>query len=298
MASQHPADRIGPYLVELLPEARSAAEETLALYGGAAVPLLLPLLRQHTGQAQMAYIGALAAIGEPSIPALRQELTGPSVAGRVGAARTLGLLARQAQDAFDDLVAVLKDGDAEVRYSAAQALVWIDVSRAGAAVPHLVAGLESADVKIRSEAATMLALLAQAGRPAEVALPALSKLLTDPEVRLEAARAVVAIDPGQAVAAVPVLVEALERSKPVEIPAYDSSGAVAAEAILVALGRIGQPAAVAVPLIAPGPASPECGHLRQCGVGPGACGSGGRGRTDSAPSPAVRECVRPGQRGS
>jgi HEAT repeat protein len=214
---------------------------------------------------------ALSQIGADGVAYLRQELRGSSVAGRAGAARALGFLAQQAQDtftpfsrgrgpgaagaAFEDLVAVLNDGAAEVRYSAAQALVRIDASRATPAIPSLVAGLESADAKIRSEAANMLALLAQAGRPAEAALPALSKLLTDPEVRLEAALALVAIDAGQAVAAVPVLVEALERSKPLEISAHPNSG-TSAEAILVALGRIGPPAAVAVPLLSQALQSP------------------------------------------
>jgi hypothetical protein len=225
------------------PELTSDVCAALSQIGGDAVAPLLPLLRQHEGPAQLPSIRALAAIGEPSLPGLRQELRGPSAAGRSGAARGLGLLAGQAQSAFEDLVAVLDDGTGEVRYSAAQALVRIDASRAGAAVPHLVAGLESAEVCVRGEAATMLGLLAQAGHRAEVALPALSKLLTDNAVRLEAALAMVEIDASQAAAAAPVLVEALalERSK-----LLNASGTPAVEAIRVALGRIGR---VALPAL-------------------------------------------------
>jgi HEAT repeat protein len=244
MAHQIPLDRIGRYLLEeLLEVGWRVAAEVLANYGAAAIPLLLPLLRQNTEPAQMRSISILHAIGEPSLPELRQELRGPSVAGRVGAARALGLFAERARDAFEDLVAVLDDAAAEVRYAAAQALVRIAAFRADAAIPHLVAALESADAGIRGEAAHLLALLARAGRSAEAALPALKQLLTDSEVCLQAALSLVEIDAGQA-AAVPVLVEALEWSKPQEIRAQDP-----AEAILAALARIGRPAAVAAPLL-------------------------------------------------
>jgi HEAT repeat protein len=298
------ADKVMPSLAELLTDAdascRARAAEALACYGPAAKPFVPALVaalndpiwsvrievaralfaaepeRQSEASAALFPLllnpeaiqegySALSQMGADGVAYLRQELRGSSVAGRAGAARALGFLAQQAQDAFtpfsrgrpgpgaagaafEDLVAVLTDGAAAVRYAAAQALVRIDASRATPAIPSLVAGLESADAKIRSEATHMLSRLAQAGRPAETALPALSKLLTDPEVRLEAVLALVAIDAGQAVATVPVLVEALERSMPLEIPAYPNSG-TSAEAILVALGRIGPPAAVGVPLL-------------------------------------------------
>src|SRR5262249_39125311 len=121
LARQIPLDRIGPYLLEQLLEVRGgAAAGVLADYGAPAHPLLRPLLRQNTEPSQMRSISTLQAIGEPSIPALRQELRGPSAAGRVGAARTLGLLAERARDTFEDLVAILGDAAAEVRYCAAQ----------------------------------------------------------------------------------------------------------------------------------------------------------------------------------
>jgi HEAT repeat protein len=246
IASHYPIHRTGPYLVEMLSDGRTEGAWPLAKYGAAAVPLLLPLLRQHTGQAQEAYIYALKAIGEPAVPALRQELRGASVAGRVGAARTLGGLGAEA--AFEALAAGLDDDAAEVRYAAAVALVRIAASRAGAAVPALVAGLESADAGTRREAADMLARLARAGRPAEEALPALKGLLADPEARLAAALALVEIDAGRAAAAVPVLVEALEPTGLGEM-SHDTGSGVSEEAILAALGRIGPPAAAAVPLL-------------------------------------------------
>jgi hypothetical protein len=158
------------------------------------------------------------------------------------------LIAGQARDAFEDLVAVLDDSSAEVRYFAAQALVRIAASRAEAAIPNLVAALESAEAGIRREAVELLDLLAKAGRSAHTALPALKKLLTDPAVCLDAALTLVEIDAGQAAVAVPVLVEALERCKLPEIPAYRVAD-TPADAVLAALRRIGPPAAVAVPLL-------------------------------------------------
>jgi len=231
------------------PEATSAISAALSQLGADVVPPLLSLLRQQEGEAQMPYILALQANGASSIPALVQELRGSSVAGRAGAARTLGLLTSQAQTAFENLVAVLGDVAAEMRYSVAQLLVRIDASRASSAVPHLIAGLESADPGRRGDAANMLALL---GKTAVPALPALRKALQDPKMRREAALALVAIEAGQAAVAVPVLVQALQA------PGSPSSGTSAA-AILAALGRIGRPAAVAVPLLRQSLPSPDGG---------------------------------------
>jgi len=247
--------------------------DTLGQLGEDVVAHLLPLLRQHTGDAQWPFVQCLQALGEPSVPALRQELRGPSVAGRVGAARVLGKLASKAQAAFEDLVAVLQDPEAEVRDEAAEALVEIDALGAGPALPTLIARLDSPDATVRGKVAKLVArmgataepalpalaklltdsemrlevvkLLAQMGPAAEPALPALSKLLTDPEMRLEAALAMVMVasNARQAVVAVPVLVEALKRCDPAS-PVSDR-----AQELLEALGRIGTPAAEAAPLI-------------------------------------------------
>src|SRR5262249_26161321 len=132
LARQHPFERIKPYLVEELSGERFhwGAVDALTYYGADAVPLLLPLLRQATERSQEPYLRALAVIGEPSITALRQELHSSSVAVRVEAARTLGLLAEQARNALADLVAILDDESAEARYSAARTLVRIDARRA------------------------------------------------------------------------------------------------------------------------------------------------------------------------
>jgi hypothetical protein len=287
IARQYPLDRIGPRLVEMLSDGNSDPALLLAMYGTAAIPLLLPPLRQHIGPAQSRYVHALQAIGESAIPALRQELQGTSAAGRRGAARALGGFEARAEGAFEDLAAVLDDAEAEARYTAAVALVRIAPSRAIAAIPHLVAGLASADAGTRGEAVDMLALLARAGRPADEALPALNELLADPELHRAAGLALVAIharrpaeealpelnrlladpearqaaaltlvelDAGRAATAVPVLVEVLEQTDLREI---SYTGPAPAVAILTALGRIGPPAAAAAPLIRAALASPN-----------------------------------------
>jgi HEAT repeat protein len=205
------------------------------------VPHVLPLLRRQTKETLSNYVEALAGVGEPAVPALRQELRGASVTGRIGAARALGMLAARAQAAFPDLEAVLQDADADVRGAAAEALVEIDAGRAGPAVPQLIARLPSADATLRDR---VVKLLARIGKAAEPAVPALTQLLTDPDVRLEAAKALVEIDPAQAGPAVPVFVGILESN----LSAGNPWPQIHAQ-LLEALGRIGTLAAEAVPVI-------------------------------------------------
>jgi HEAT repeats len=226
-------------LVALLPNSNATYPASMALkqIGADAIPSLLPRLRQNKGEAQTPYIEALAAMGEPVVPMLKKELAGDSVVGRVGAARTLGRLNYAARTARDDLLAALKDPSEEVRFWAAQALVFMDSSKAGPAVPNLIAALESnsASATIRTEAVNTLAIL---GKMAEPALPALRTALRDSEVRLSAALAMVDIDPRQAVAAVPALQAELERK-----------AAGQPRNVIDALARIGPPAAAAAPAL-------------------------------------------------
>lgn len=229
------------------PALTESISSTLRQLGFDVVPPLLALLRRTNGKDQLSAVRALRNNGEASIGPLLGELTNTSVAGRRGAARALGLFDSEARGAFEPLLAALNDADAEARGYAAQALVRIDAARSSMAVPHLLAALGSADADIRAGAANMLTRLAQVGSRADSAVPTLHGLLTDSEMRLEAALALVAIDASAATDAVPVLVEALERSKPLEGSEYDADPP--ARAIVEALGRIGSPATVAVPLI-------------------------------------------------
>jgi HEAT repeat protein len=231
------------------PDAVSLAGPALSQMGVDAIPYLLPHLREKTGKEQQPYIQTLAAMGPPAVTALVKELSGRTVAGRLGAAHALRFMTYQARPAFDNLVAALNDQDAEVRFYAAMALVWIDASKAAPAVPNLIAGLESANQTIRYEA---VASLSQVGKPAVAGLPGLRKFLQDPSLGLRAALAMANIDPTQAAEAVPVLTASLEAGT-TKFP----------YAQIDALKRIGAPAAAAAPALRKLLSAKE-GHLRVC----------------------------------
>jgi HEAT repeat protein len=216
-------------------DAVNFASQALRQIGVDALPSLLPHLREKTGAAQAPYIQALTAMGELAVAPLAKELTGETAVGRLGAARVLGMLGYYARPAFDNLVALLNDPAPEVRFHAAQALVWIDTPKANLAVPNLIAGLETGNGTIPQEA---VATLSRLGKSAVTALPALRKMLRDPKLGLQAALAMVNIDPTQAVEAVPVLTASLEASVN-QFPF----------AQITALKRIGPPAAAAAPAL-------------------------------------------------
>jgi len=84
-----------------------------------------PDVRQHSAI-------ALAAIGPEAIPALIQVLTDKIKERRAAAAYALGQMGEAARDAMPSLLTVLKDDDAAVRRSAAQAISRIVSSDIGA----------------------------------------------------------------------------------------------------------------------------------------------------------------------
>jgi HEAT repeat protein len=233
-------------------------------------------LRRHQGEALLPYLQVLRASGEPSVlPALRQELKSSRAAGRVGAARALGFfsmgnmepaewskfeVAEWLLPAFHDLLALLQDADAEVRGEAACALAQIDPARAGPALPHLIARLQSSEVATRRK---VVILLARMGPAADSAVGALVQLLTDPDVRPEAALALVNIHATRAGPAVAVLVDLFKQFVSPEAVAPADRAALeerlrsatpfpanlGEEVLLGALGRMGSAAAAAVPTL-------------------------------------------------
>ncbi len=233
------ADRIIPCLAELLTDpdeyVRSRAVEILAGYGSSQASSLAPVL--------------VAALKDP----------GPGV--RVQAALALSAVApRRKSEAVAALLPLLSNP--EVTASICDALREIGGSEAIAALlplfpnPQAIWAVSHALRQMRGEAVVrLLPLLRQHTAEAhflyilalenigEPSLPALGNLLTDPEMRLEAAMAMVAIDARQAAPALPVLVDALERFDPA------TPSPVQLPALLAALGRIGTPAAEAAPLI-------------------------------------------------
>jgi HEAT repeat protein len=175
--------------------------------GSEHVPPLLALLRQSVGEAQTPYVCLLAAIGERAVPGLRQELACGSASERAGAARVLGQLGPKARDAFGDLVAVLQDADAEVRYAAADALVRIDGSQATVALPVFLEATERFDpAAFPSEQwGALLDTLSGIGEPAAAALPLIRKSLPVPDVSARAAFALARVAPECATEAVNLL---------------------------------------------------------------------------------------------
>src|SRR5947207_2657433 len=73
---------------------------------------------------------------------------------RLAAAFTLGYMGRPALPALPDLAAALGDGDADVRWAAARALVALGTRWA---LAHFVRALDDADARVRLAAAEGLA---------------------------------------------------------------------------------------------------------------------------------------------
>jgi HEAT repeat protein len=229
-----------------------------------AIAAMSPLLTNDQGM--WTAFHTLRQLGEDPIAILLQQLRGSSEAGRRDVARALGFLFAQAQTfgllaspAFEEVARLLTDADAGVRDEAALALVEIDAARAGPALPQLTDMLDSTDTPLRQK---VVRLLVRMGPAAEPALPALVKLMSGPELALEAALALVEIkspsaslrpggvwcpeatlpvikniDAQQAAITVGVLADALDPSSP------------SWWQIMEALGKIGAPAAAAAPLL-------------------------------------------------
>jgi len=187
-------DQAIPALLALVARAETcwAAARALGALGAPAVPALVQLLQQHAATGQSPFLHALKEIGRASVPALRRELTDPSATGRLGAIQALGILGTVARDTFADLVALLQDPDPQVRNAVAQALVEIAPEQARPALATLVGWLDAPTEEERRKAVSLLGCMRQAAKPA---LPALAKLLADPELGAGAVYAMLAIDP-------------------------------------------------------------------------------------------------------
>src|SRR5947209_8306982 len=116
----------------------------------------------------------------------RETLQAPDAKARKQAANALAAL--KSKHAVPDLISALKDKDAAVRASAAEAL-WSLGPDAHEAVPHLVPLLNDKDAGVRLNAA---GALGDIGPQAAASLPALRQTLkdNDPYVRAQAATAI------------------------------------------------------------------------------------------------------------
>lgn len=151
---------------------------------------------------------ALAAIGQPVIPALATGLENTNRRVRIACIWALARLDRSRTNALAlrTLTVALQDKDARVRQHAAGAIASIKTEDA-APVPELNKLLTDADTFVRATAADALGTI---GPPARDACPGLKKLLNDGDAytRQKAAVALWRIE-HDAVTALPVLLDVL-----------------------------------------------------------------------------------------
>ena len=200
--------------------------------------VLVPLFDHPDDGLRMWAINHVAplTVREPVEDALKNGKT-----ARVRQAAAIALGARYGSGVASEpaLIAALKDNEFAVRFAAGMALVQIGTrerpANFTAAIPVLVEGLQQKDEQVRLLASQYLLM---SGSVAKAALPALAKLLDDkaPEVRFEAALAMVGLDKSSAAGTVPALTEGVKTGT-------DSNATRAAKA----LAQLGPVAKDAVP---------------------------------------------------
>lgn len=167
------ADAVAEQIAALKDEDWAIREEAAALLGQlrdprAVVPLVM-ILGDQDRAVREAAIGALTAIGEPSVPALGACLTAPELAVQEAASAVLAIIA----DArvLAPLVKALKSHDWIVRMHAAKALGRVKDAQA---VAPLIPLLHDKVKAVREETTTALAAIGEASIPS--LLEALSHL--------------------------------------------------------------------------------------------------------------------------
>lgn len=203
-----------------------------------AAKVLVPLFEHDSANVRMWAVNHLVALREHARGPVEGVLkASKSARARAAAAQTLGGMYGDGRPSIPVLSGALADGEFAVRFAAALALVQVGERGSDAqtaAVPVLVEALQHKDAAVRLEASQYLRMT---GPAAKLAVPALTKLLDDtsPEVKLEAALALVGVDAAHGPAAVPALTQGLKLNE-----------ALAARAAK-ALADIGPPAKAALP---------------------------------------------------
>lgn len=177
-------DTVAEQIAALTDDDWAIREEAAMLLGTMrdprAVGPLVSLLRDSDRAVREAAIGALTAIGEPSVPVLGLCLSDPQPAVQEAASTVLASIADSR--VLAPLIASLKNSDWIVRMQAARALGRINDQTS---VPHLIPLLQDKVKAVREETSTALAAI---GEPA---LPALRDATTHGDwlVRLHAVEA-------------------------------------------------------------------------------------------------------------
>jgi HEAT repeat protein len=123
---------------------------------------------------------ALGKIGRPAVPGLRAALKDGDACVRRTAAEALSRMYQDAADALPDLHSLLRDSDPTVQAAAARAIGHTG-DLGVVAVPDLANLLHSADPLCRLEAVDALGRI---GAEAAPAAPAMCSLLQDPDLKI------------------------------------------------------------------------------------------------------------------
>jgi HEAT repeat protein len=236
-------------------------------------PDVFPVLREVFEDRDSLYrlraLEGLSKLGsaDESAASILMRMLWDDAQGRAKAAEVLGGMGPAAKSAVPALTDVLNGSDNQARVQAALALWKID-GRAQEAVAVLVAALRSPLTPSPSKLAPpgrfgvpglppapicqqAAEALAQMGPAAQAAVPAVREVLSDP--RLSAYRpyyalALLKMAPQTAKAAVPALIEALERKAPAPGLSEQAASTLRKQAAK-ALGEIGAPAHDAMPAL-------------------------------------------------
>jgi HEAT repeat protein len=178
-----------------------------------AVSALLSKLKDADKNVRVASATALAGIGvrdNRTLSALSEALKEPDATLRVVIAEALAQLDLQSQDAVTTVTQVLlTDGDPGNRAWAALSLKGMKSARMKAAVPALISALKDPDAHVRESAAEALGSICEQAR--EVVPALIERLHQDSEasVRIQAAQALGEFGP-EAKTAIPALTRALK----------------------------------------------------------------------------------------
>jgi HEAT repeat protein len=189
---------------------RTAVVGVAGKLGKPAVPFLRNALHDESSQVRGKADHALRELGEGAVPSLADSLADPDPQIREEAARALLIVGKKAKLALPVLLLAFKsETNGKTRALVAMVLGQLGNSAADA-VPHLLPALKDADATVRASSAEALSMIAPADEiPTIVA--ALSAALQDDvaNVRLEAAEGLGRIGP-RAAAGVKALTKALQ----------------------------------------------------------------------------------------
>ena len=181
-----------PQLIQALDKGslriRWGAVQALGRAGAPALEAFPALLRvlavKHTGVRKDA-VAALVALSKTdraaADPMLVKALDSKALEVRQGAAQALAALGSVPPQAVPALLRGMADRDAGLRRSAVQALGAVSQAARAAAVPFVVEALEGGTRRVRRSAAQVLA---QVGPAAAQAVPALVRVLAEPDPEL------------------------------------------------------------------------------------------------------------------